>query len=380
MPPQRVISAACHCGAFNLSLDASELTFPQLDTFCHCTSCRRRTGQLAVFPLGLPSTFKPSDEQRAALTAYTTHRGIGPVTSHFCSTCGAKVFFQTSGFNLSTGLIKGGIDGLIELFGHHWVGDTKDGGFADMILPADNPRYFGGDEDAGLFVREQTQLKEDAAPAVSEHLPMHCDCGAFSVFVSRPAPTLPLPKNCYWYRPPIAEDTGLPTRFMATYCGCTSCRTTTGSMLPAHPWAQIPFVDLHVKDEESGAMKPFLRTTHAPEGAEAPESGIALGTTIPGLKLYRSSAENARYHCSTCGATVLYFDSSRPWLGTWAAGLVDDPKGVRAESWLSWWTGQEGHPMGAVHCYDEAHAHDARGAEGLKGGLEVWGRKVGQRK
>jgi hypothetical protein len=151
-------------------------------------------------------------------------------------------------------------------------------------------------------------------------------------------------------------------------------------MLPAHPWAQIPFVDLHVEDKESGARKPFLQTTNAPEGAEAPESGIALGTTIPGLTLYRSSAENARYHCTTCGATVLYFASSRPWLGTWAAGLVDDPNGARAESWLSWWTGQEGHPVGAIHCYDEAHAHDASGAENLKAGLEAWGRQVGQRK
>ncbi len=81
-------------------------------------------------------------------------------------------------------------------------------------------------------------------------------------------------------------------------------------------------------------------------------------TVLPGLTKYNSSAKTepniARYFCSTCGATVLYFDSERSFIGTWAVGLVDAEKeGVLAESWFNWWTGTEGHPNPPLHCKED---------------------------
>lgn len=58
-------------------------------------------------------------------------------------------------------------------------------------------------------------------------------------------------------------------------------------------------------------------------------------TDLAGLTRYNSSATDdqiARYFCSTCGASMLYFDGSRDFIGTLAAGLVDSKQGALALS------------------------------------------------
>lgn len=126
-------------------------------------------------------------------------------------------------------------------------------------------------------------------------------------------------------------------------CACKSCRTTSGSCLPAQPYVQIPFDDIH--------PSPTVDLSYL-------GSAMTSQTDLPHLTRYNSSSSDdqiARYFCSTCGASILYFDGSRDFLGTFAAGLIDSKQngGALAQSWLSWWTGVKGHPVPPVHCPDE---------------------------
>lgn len=254
-------------------------------------------------------------------------------------------------------------EGLMDIHGHSFLEDTIDGGVSQIWTKSNGKvlgKFQSGDEPwKGPVVHPRS-----TSSITSEYLHLHCHCSSFSVYVSRPNPTLPLPKNCYWYRPPIHPDTGLPTRYMASFCACTSCRTTTGSCLPAHPWVQIPFTDIH---SSISPPHPYLRdgtTTMTPT------------TDLPNLTRYNSSSTDsniARYFCSTCGATVLYFDGNRSFIGTWAVGLVDAEEGVMAQTWLNWWTGMDGHPNPAIHCMDETM--DQSMMRDFEEGLVDWGAK-----
>jgi hypothetical protein len=87
----------------------------------------------------------------------------------------------------------------------------------------------------------------------------------------------------------------------------------------------------------------------------------------------------ARYFCSTCGASVLYFDGNRSFLGTFSAGLVDSPDGALAQSWLSWWTGIKGHPTPAIHCSEEGRERWGEVFDEFEQSWIQWGLETGQR-
>ena len=103
-------------------------------------------------------------------------------------------------------------------------------------------------------------------------------------------------------------------------------------------------------------------------------------TDLPGCTRNNSSDGVARYFCSTCGASVMYFDESRDFIGTWAVGLVDSKEGTLTPSWLSWWTGRDGHPNPPIHCKDTGAKMWGEGImDDFEIGLVEWGKKVGQR-
>ena len=80
--------ATCACG----QLSAACTGEPSLVSLCHCRQCQKRTGS----PFGIAAFFpraavKPGGQART----YTRGSDSGhPVTFHFCSNCGATVFWE----------------------------------------------------------------------------------------------------------------------------------------------------------------------------------------------------------------------------------------------------------------------------------------------
>lgn len=103
--------------------------------------------------------------------------------------------------------------------------------------------------------------------------------------------------------------------FLGIMCVCNSCRLDTGMEFQA--WVAIPAINISLDME-----------------GKRPLSTFDIGT----LKEYRSSEKVRRYHCGTCGASVLYVINDRPGLLNVAAGLLDAPEGARAGTWVEYWT------------------------------------------
>jgi hypothetical protein len=144
------------------------------------------------------------------------------VRTYFCGTCGSKICTQTrlksKGqhrlFWMLGCLDRLEVNGkqLVEIRGHSYIEDTGDDGIAAIWTHA-------GEKELALYHGEDQEVKQLPKPEGAqndEYLHLHCHCNAFSVYVSRPKPTLPLPKNCYWYRPPKNAE-GVPQRYMASW-------------------------------------------------------------------------------------------------------------------------------------------------------------------
>ncbi|ORY26979.1 hypothetical protein BCR39DRAFT_539664 [Naematelia encephala] len=343
MDSMRVITAHCHCGAFSLRHELDPSTLPQPHTLCHCTSCRRRTGQLAVLPVLLPLYF-PTSEDHAPLSSYTTCTGINPVTTSWCSTCGAKIFIRTmdSAGQTQWALNLGLIDdpkGLMDVRGHSFLGDTNDGGVS-QILWSSLSKYSG--EDGDLW--EASVPTETMGQSSSLHL--RCACSAFSVFLSRPDPT-----------------SSPSSRFRAQFCGCETCRLVTGSCIPAVPFISGPLSSVHLHDPLTSNDKP----TFNPGKRPAEEEPISLESTLDlsGLSRYESTqGQVSRYFCKTCGASVIYHTAGSPNHIAFNAGLVDSVDGVLAQDWLDW--------RYEILYFEDAQRWSTVLAWELKDGLAVW--------
>lgn len=252
------ITSSCHCGKFRHTLAISPSTkLPLSETTCNCTSCRQRTGQIAIFTLDAKATESlPSDEvlkglkrseqecsfaveeagDGTGLEKYSTKSGEESkgtiVTSYFCPTCGTKIYIDVRsrsgeiksgswmvGALSSMSLEKDGKEtSLVDVKGHHFLGDTKDGGLSEIWTKAKGAelkRYHDSMEE--WKKSDSVTVKEEKAGGqTEEYLNLHCRCKSFNVYVSRPDPELPLPKNCYWYRPP-RDERGIPQRYMASW-------------------------------------------------------------------------------------------------------------------------------------------------------------------
>lgn len=220
------VRVTCHCKSFSHNIELSpNSSLPQSHTTCSCSTCRRRTGQLAELPIWSDSS-STTDRKLEQLKHYDTTSDRGSnVRSYFCGTCGSKIATRitqrgkekvvTISWMLGC-LDQMELDGhqLIDIKGHSYLDDTDDGGIAAFWTRV-------GGKDLLRFKRENEEemkhLPEQPSQAHSEErLHLHCHCKSFSIFVSRPNPSLPLPRNCYWYRPP-KDDNGIPQRYMASW-------------------------------------------------------------------------------------------------------------------------------------------------------------------
>src|SRR6186713_1508185 len=131
--------STCHCGATRqpISPAASSSEVRQV-RLCHCTTCRRTSGQLytSYHPISTPPNV-------ANTTSYSPR--VGHSTRYFCSTCGCHLFKRSNqiplpdkngnseivgeSWEVSTGAVEGPVGG-VQIISHAHVEDTRDGGLA----------------------------------------------------------------------------------------------------------------------------------------------------------------------------------------------------------------------------------------------------------
>lgn len=366
MPPLPVnVVARCHCGLFNLAISLAADSLPQRKEICVCGRCRHGTGSQGVVTLTLPTP--PSDAVLAHLAAYEIAGGSGrPYTRYRCERCGAHALdrLTASSGEAVWGAFVGLLDrvaGVVEITGWEYVASSVDGGVSPFLPGL--PRY-AGEGGASDLVNEPLQAPAAAAAGDAEQtvevLPIKCACGSVDLVASRPHPPNPIPPQLYCYARASPAD---PVRFLTTACACTSCRTTTGSSLPALAVTHVPFADLH------------------PAGN--PSATVDGGADLPGLVAYQSSAQTTRYCCAgACGASVGCVTAAMPTIFKLSTGVLRASEGARAERWCSWWTGTDdaassGMPP-SVNAAEEGV--DQKLMAAWVDGLKQWGIAAGLRK
>lgn len=319
----RIIDAACHCGAFTLTATLDAFTLPQSHTYCHCWSCRHRTGTMAIAGVYLPASYIPPADVRARLKTHTTHRGKGaPVSSHFCGTCGAVALFSVISRSrgaemwvVSLGLVKDP-KGLVRIDGHSHLEDTGDGGVSGVLSQGKVDGAVSGGTDPSLGQATSTAARGSTRSA---HLALKCSCGAFKARIAPHTAT---------DRPGTATTklgiASKPARYPIYWCACDSCRATSGSMLPAVAYAQIPIADIH------------LYTLSATPSLTPLADALEPAANDLGLARYASSPDVTRFHCSTCGTHIFKHDKRAPEEVSAFAGIADNPSGARGDAWLDW--------------------------------------------
>ncbi|KAI0548483.1 hypothetical protein F4679DRAFT_550636 [Xylaria curta] len=213
--------------------------------------------------------------------------------------------------------------------------------------------------------------RDDDERVEGEVLKAFCHCRTVQFQITRPNATSKLPRSNYpdlmvpyhtsspqiqnpkdnkwWLRPRPSDhsietktvEQGQLTRYLAGTCACRSCRLTSGFEIQT--WAFIPRSNIFFRIHESqrgalasGSWRP-LSQNESDEGVDiVPLDFTTLPPSI--LTSYESSQGVRREFCSQCGATVFWRDRWRPELIDVSIGLLDAAEGVRAESWLDWWT------------------------------------------
>jgi hypothetical protein len=347
----------CLCGSISepgTLLLASE--FPLSLEMCHCNPCRQTTGALgAVFPI-LNSS--PSKDTLSKLTAY---HSSGIITRYFCSNCGCSCFVhnqEQNGWFCLGGIIDPKVDALegvhatwprdiIKVSRHDFVLDTVDGGLVPILLDLNGrsvptwsaaagedrePDSFDLSHDAVLALPKKS-MTELSRPKEDAYLTAKCHCEGVSLLIKRAN----YPSNpSHEVSRHVPSD---PTKYMAYFCTCRSCRLTSGvSMVP---FALIPPANVFnanapalVDDSSSSAeqkVKP-LTIGHSPSEPNA----------NPGLELkhHWSSPNTCRSFCGKCGATVSYWCAKRPDELDLAVGILRSEEGSLARRWLQWKWGQ----------------------------------------
>lgn len=334
----RTLNASCLCGVADHQITVPSSAFPLPLSLCHCDSCRRMTGTLALTIISLPDEYEPTQETLDKMVPFKFSKRL---IEYHCKTCGTQMLAHCwrdgddhskgSQWDASSGTLDK-IEGLVQVTGHEFIADTLDGGFADFLTSYTGkplprwPHQPGRGEEIPLRWEHPDRPKLEPTPA--DRLHAHCKCGGVEFWIARPSerskyapskwPDLLIPYHTgrrgtegesWWLR-----ESG--KKYLGGVCSCNSCRLDTG--MEWVEWAFVPAVDISL-DREGNV--PFSRD---------------FGT----LKRYRSSENAIRYHCSTCGATVFFFGEDRPHVIDVAVGLLDASEGARAESWLEFWCGR----------------------------------------
>ncbi|TFK27694.1 hypothetical protein FA15DRAFT_666153 [Coprinopsis marcescibilis] len=336
-----LIKAECYCGSnkFKVPLKTAEL--PTGAAMCHCNSCRHATGATNVVDIsfdGHPLSPEATDANGPPgdISNFTQYKSSSGMTRYFCSKCSCKMFFKgedhegkTQWYVSSAVLEK--IDGVQNLATHIWVGDTVDGGAAAHV-----PRFAGKTLPRFKESRGQEEVAPDygtntigSPPTDSEKdsaLRFYCHCKGVEFYLKR-ATEIKDPEKEWWLAPGKACSD--PIRFTTEHCLCTSCRLTSGAMLPS--WTFVP--NTHVLDART--MEPINLT----DAEKRP----------PTLQQFESSPNVHREFCRTCGANVFYWKPGNAPRMDIATGLLDHEQagGARANTWLKWSSDSVGYEQDA---------------------------------
>ncbi|QIW95202.1 hypothetical protein AMS68_000720 [Peltaster fructicola] len=256
------------------------------------------------------------------------------ITQYNCRTCGAFVIQSSKladdedadpkvHWDVMTGTLAE-VDGAIELRGHIYLQDTKDGGFADWLTTwrGKDLRRWSLYDDRDVMTpagwRDESSRPIHVKPGDKLHA--YCKCGGVQFWIRRaakssnngeprPQPSMSgemcSPALAAWLR----ADSG---KYLACNCSCNSCRLATGKEVTQ--WAYVRTEDIF--QDEAGLI-PFA---------------VKFGS----LKTYQSSPNVTRSFCSVCGAATFFSAAEREGVVDVAVGLLASPDGARAESWLEW--------------------------------------------
>ena len=104
---------------------------------CHCDSCRRMTGTLALTVVFLPKEFQASPAFVDKLQPFQHSKFV---TQHFCPICGTHMIARCTGDDPDGGVtwdaLTGSLeqaDGVFEVRAHGHISDTLDGGFTEFL-------------------------------------------------------------------------------------------------------------------------------------------------------------------------------------------------------------------------------------------------------
>lgn len=114
---KNIESGSCQCGAVKLSVKTDKL----VSYICHCLECKKQSA--SAFAISVPLV-KNHVSIEGHLGVYHRPAKSGAMTScYFCSSCGSRIYHQSSGSPDMISLKGGVLDGVenLEPVAHLWV-------------------------------------------------------------------------------------------------------------------------------------------------------------------------------------------------------------------------------------------------------------------
>ena len=288
------------------------------------------------------------DHKPADLSQLTKYNASKNLTRYFCSICSAYLLYETKGtsdphWSVSSGVLER-TEGIVKVGYHAFLADTLDSGLAHHYRELNGveiPRYEfdEGGKTLPLGWKAESLLKKQepskAGGEGEERLNVYCHCKNISIYLKRAKQEEAKDPSKWWLVKGKDDDPTSRVRFRSGHCFCTSCRTTSGSLIQS--WVILP---------RANAID---ARTSLPIAFSFPKDANAPSKRPQGLKQYQSSNGTFREFCGTCGASTFYWtkdpkngrvrdiSSEEPEVINVGAGMLDqEDGGSRAEGWCSW--------------------------------------------
>ncbi|OAG00753.1 uncharacterized protein CC84DRAFT_1179883 [Paraphaeosphaeria sporulosa] len=333
----------CLCGQISLpGTSLANPTFPLPSTICHCNPCRYTSGGLLPAFASLKSA--PCPEIQAKLGKY---QFTPSCVRYFCEKCGCQCFVEhpqaaEEEWFCTTGMVEvsekdgenaEGVKDVVQLVGHMYIDDLRDGGVISVFLPitgasASEPELYA----AKYRTRKLNPMDLDSIalasgqhppPGPEEQLEARCHCGGVDLRIKR-AEYDDEPERVGSL---MTKDD--PHRYLARFCACRSCRLSMGFSLC--PWTYVALSSvINAKTSQPVVF-----------GADAEKEGANEGLR---LQHHHSRDDVWRSFCGGCGASVFYYssDESRSNVVDIAVGILRAKSGSLAREWVRWADGEEG--------------------------------------
>ncbi|KAJ3520666.1 hypothetical protein NM208_g13618 [Fusarium decemcellulare] len=321
---QVTLTARCLCNTHVFESITPKSSLPLAASVCHCTSCRHLTGALCLVCALWPN----ENEDLSCLKRYSFSPNIDIFS---CAKCSTQLFCRDV-HTLVPEVLTGALDNtdkLIKYDRHIFVGDTKDGGSSIWFRKnVDGEPIKTWDQHANeskelLELWPASPQNTIDQPVSSELVPIWCHCRGVQLFLESGhdliGGTSKIPSN-----PPDLK-TG---KYITSLDACDSCRLCLGADLIC--WTFVPMDHILPSAEATSSDLRFHNISELQDAVARKDP--QLGT----LSIYKSSENVARYHCSSCSATLFYTEQGRPGQVDIAIGVLDHPSGARAEGLLSW--------------------------------------------